>query len=348
MLIKKEKPSKLLLILFEYFGFAILCGFVSVLFFSWAAKVIIENYMKELDVIVAIQTEYWIAIVNIIAGILIAFFVLILLFQQKFAYMVEISKAVSEMEAGNLSKRISIVGDDELTDLAVRINALAETVEEEIAVSEQMKAERFQSIASLSHDIRTPLTAVMSYLQFIRDEQYSNSNQLKSYAEKAYEKAYRIKEMTDSLFENCVKDIEDKKPLEKVDGNSFLKQVFFDIEDFLEEAGFTVCIVPIPEERLFFIEINRESMARIFDNMISNIEKYADRSQPIKVHATFSQENLIIQQENIVIEEYQKESVESHLLGLKGVHKMLKEMGGTVYCEEQGGIFRLTMMFPIH
>lgn len=347
MLIKKEKPSKLILILFEYFGFAILCGFVSMLFFKWAAKVIIANYEIKFDVAVTLQTEYWISTVNMAAGILIAFFVLMLLFQQKFSYMVEISQAASEMEAGNLSKRIPIMGDDELTDLAARINALAGTIEEEIAVSQQMKAERLESIASLSHDIRTPLTAVMSYLQFIRDEQYSDSNQLKAYAEKAYEKAYRIKEMTDSLFENCVKDIEDKKPLEKVDGNSFLKQAFFDIKDFLEESGFNVEIEKMPEERLFFVEVNMENMARVFDNMISNIEKYADASQPIKVRATLSEKCLIVEQENTVIEEYQKESVESHLLGLKGVRKMIKEIGGTVSFEEQDGVFRLIITLPI-
>lgn len=347
MLIKKSKPSKLLLILFEYFGFAILCGFISFLFFRWAAKVIMENYVKELDVIVTLQTEYWIFLITIAVGILITFFVLLLLFQQKFSYMVEISQAVEEMEAGNLAKRISIVGDDEIADLAVRINALAETVQREIIVSERMKEDRFQAIAALSHDIRTPLTTVMSYLQFIRDKQYNDSNQLKLYAEKAYEKAYRIKEMTDSLFESCVRDIEDKKPLEKVDGNSLLKQAFFDIKEWLEESGFNVDITSRVEEHLFFVKVNLENMARVFDNMISNIEKYADQSQPIKVQADILEEYLVVQQENTVIKAYQKESVESHLMGLKGVQKMINEMGGSVSCEEHDSTFRLIIKLPV-
>ncbi len=347
MLIRKEKPSKLLLILFEYFGFSVLCGFASILFFSWAAEVIIENYEIGAEADVMIQTEYWISIVIICSGILLAVFILFLLFQKKFSYMIEISKAVEEMEAGNLSKRIEITGDDELADLAARINSLAKTVEEAFQVSDQMKQERSQAIASLSHDIRTPLTAVMSYVQFIRDEQYSDVKQVRLYAEKAYEKAYRMKEMADNLFENCVRDMEHQKPLEKVDGNSFLKQAFFDITDFLEDSGFMVSIDCILDEMPFFIEIDRGKVERVFDNIISNIEKYADPSQPIKIQAIISENQLILRQENAVIEKYLRGEVESHFLGLKGVRKMIEEIGGTVLVEEQNRIFRLEIAIPI-
>ncbi|MBE5962765.1 MAG: HAMP domain-containing histidine kinase [Lachnospiraceae bacterium] len=346
MWIKKEKPSKLLLILFEYFAFAILCGVAIILFFRWAAEVITLNYIGQQGGGVSTETEYWIGVAIIAAGVVIAFFTLILLLQQKFSYMIEISKAVEEMESGNLTKRIELIGEDELTDLAERINSLAQTMQEEFQVSEQMKKERFQTVASLSHDIRTPLTAVMSYLQFIRDEQYASQEQLQMYAEKAYEKAYRIKEMTDSLFENCLKDIEEKKVLEKVDGRQFLNQVFFDAKDFLEESGFVVDILKTPKES-FSLQINRENMSRIFDNLISNIEKYADPIHPITIQAEIENEHLVIVQENVVIGEYQRKNVESHLLGLKGVERMIGEIGGIVLISNEDDIFSLTIRIPV-
>ena len=220
-------------------------------------------------------------------------------------------------------------------------------MEKEIRVSEQVKQERLDGVASLSHDIRTPLTAVMSYLQFIRDEQYGDTRQLRVYAEKAYEKAYRIKEMTDSLFENCVKDIENEKPLEKVDGNCFLKQVLFDTKDFLEDSGLIVQIDSSIERSSFHLMINREKMARVFDNLISNVEKYADYNEPIKITSRIDEKQLILQQENVVIDEHRKRAVESHLLGLKGVEKMINEMSGTVSIEENSNIFRIQIKLPI-
>lgn len=344
---KKERPSKLLLILGEYFGFAILCGFFNALFFQWASIVIVGNYELNTGKDVPADTEYLIDVVIMVASVIMAAFVLVLLLQRKFAYMIEISHAVEEMEAGNLVKRIPIVGDDELADLAMRINGLAETVEEGIRASEQMKQERFNGIASLSHDIRTPLTSVMSYLQFIRDQQYNDTHQLLTYADKAYEKAYRIKEMTDNLFENCIKDIEVTQPLEKIEGNVFLKQVLFDTQDFLETSGFTVQISETKEFPPFFLQINREKMARIFDNLISNIEKYADSSQPIRLQAIVEGNQFILRQENTKIIEHKKNLVESHLVGLKGVEKMLHKMGGELSVEEVGHIFRIQLTLPL-
>lgn len=344
---KKEKPSKLLLILGEYIGFSILCGFVNILFFRWAADVIIANYEIYSREVVTGDTQYVITLAIMVASILIAMFVLILLLQRKFSYMLEISYAVEEMEAGNLVRRIPIVGDDELADLAVRINSLAQTVEEGIRVSEQMKQERLEGVASLSHDIRTPLTPLISYLQLIREEQYSDKEQLKAYAEKAYERAYRIKEMTDGLFEDCVKGIEYVKPLEKVDGNCFLRQLLFDTQGFLEDSGFVVQIDTVMDCPTFYLMLHREKMARVFDNLISNIEKYADCNQPIKIQSKIEDENLILQQENVVIDQHRRSDVESHLLGLKGVERMINEMGGKVLIEEKSNIFRIQISLPI-
>lgn len=302
---KKEKPSKLLLILGEYIGFSILCGFVNILFFRWAADVIIANYEIYSREVVTGDTQYVITLAIMVASILIAMFVLILLLQRKFSYMLEISYAVEEMEAGNLVRRIPIVGDDELADLAV------------------------------------------SYLQLIREEQYSDKEQLKAYAEKAYERAYRIKEMTDGLFEDCVKGIEYVKPLEKVDGNCFLRQLLFDTQGFLEDSGFVVQIDTVMDCPTFYLMLHREKMARVFDNLISNIEKYADCNQPIKIQSKIEDENLILQQENVVIDQHRRSDVESHLLGLKGVERMINEMGGKVLIEEKSNIFRIQISLPI-
>ena len=97
------------------------------------------------------------------------------------------------MEAGDLSKRIPLEGEDELTELALSINHLADAMSYNLKRFEEINRERFQTIAVLSHDLRTPLTVVMSYLQFIKDGQYIDNSQLRLYAERAFDKANTIK-----------------------------------------------------------------------------------------------------------------------------------------------------------
>lgn len=159
-----------MLLLGKYFGFAILCGWICLLFFLWTSRVLSYNYALKTGVDIAIQTEYWMNIICIFCGIFISLFVLILLLQKKFSYILRISSTVEKMEAGDLSKRIPLEGEDELTELALSINHLADAMSYNLKRFEEINRERFQTIAVLSHDLRTPLTVVMSYLQFIKDD----------------------------------------------------------------------------------------------------------------------------------------------------------------------------------
>lgn len=347
MWIKKERPSKLLLILGEYFGFSILCGIVSALFFLWATGVVVFNYSEANQLPISETTNDLIQFICLFAGVFLAAFILILLLQRKFGYMIEISRTVEAMETGNLAERIAIQGDDELADLAASINRLAQTMEDERTRSEAFTYDRLQTIATLSHDIRTPLTSVMSYLQFIRDGQYSGQEQLETYAERAYEKALRMKDMTDDLFETCMTDDERTPNIERVDGNNFVTQVFHEIESLLQQSGFEVSITNLSQTFPFFLMIDPANISRVFDNVISNIEKYADRRFPIELRAESTNGWLVLGQRNIVLEDRQRRNIKSTLLGLKGAEKIIQKTGGTLCVDEKGSMFELEIKLPI-
>lgn len=346
-MIKRKKASKLLLLLGEYFGFSMLCGWICLLFFLWTARVISNNYTLETGIVVTIQTEYWIHLVCICVGIFISVFVLILLLQKKFSYIIKISSIVEEMESGNLSQRIPMDGDDELTDLALRINHLAEAMSDTLKHSEQINQERFQTMAVLSHDLRTPLTSVMSYLEFIIDGQYTDDNQLHLYAERAYEKANRIKEMSDSLFNSCISDLDKKNMLERVDGAIFFKTVLSDAESLLQDYGFEVDIVSFLDDCVCSLLVDRSKMLRLFENIISNIRKYADNRHPVEFEMRLAEQNVIMKQTNKILVKREKD-IESHLLGLKSVETSICEMSGSLSVWEEHGFFTLKIQLPIY
>lgn len=345
-MISHKKASKLLLLLGEYFGFSILCGWGCFLFFIWTSRVISNNYVLKTGVPIAIQTEYWMNLVCIFVGIFIAAFVLVLLLQKKFSYILRISSTVEQMEAGDLSKRIPLEGEDELTELALSINHLADAMSENLKRIEDINDQRVQTVAVLSHDLRTPLTAVMSYLQFIKDGQYTDNHQLRLYAERAFDKANCIKDLSDSLFNRCISDAEKTEPLERVEGSMFFSNALRDIENFLVECGFAVQIESPLNSCAFYVSIDYHKMTRVFENLISNIRKYADCQYPVKFELALTENEVLLRQVNKVLGKQEKE-VESHLLGLKSVETSLMEMGGFLGIRNEHNYFTLEIHLPI-
>lgn len=344
---ERKKPSRILILLGEYLGFSVLCGWVCMLFFLWTSKLLSDHYALENAVDITPGTEYILQLLCISAGVFIGAFILILLLQKKFSYIVQISRVVEEMESGNLSQQIPILGTDELSDLAASINHLTKAWNAQLDQSVQMNEERMQTIATLSHDLRTPLTSVMSYLQLISDRQYTNDDQLHLYAERAYKKAVRIKEMSDSLFNSCISHPNITGAREKIEGSSHLRMLLEEAKTMLINSGFQVNMVDCVNNCLFNLIIDRSGMYRLFDNMLSNIEKYADPRYPVEFHAELLSGKLILRQRNYVLEVHRRKNVESHLLGLKSVKQQLLEMGGSLVVTEENDIFSIEIQLAI-
>lgn len=331
----------------EYFGFSLLCGFVSLLFFTWASGVIADNYIAYTGTVIDIATRYFLKLASVVPGIMIFLFTLIVLVRKKFAYMVTISHAVEEMEAGNLDKRIPPEGDDELTDLAVCINRFAETIRANQDAAQALKEEELHMIATLSHDLRTPLTSVMSYLQFIRDGNYADKETLEEYARKAYDKACRIKRMTDELFESCKTQKEPEIILTKVDGRTFAEQIVWDMQEFLVDAGYKTRI-SLPESwPALSLTVDVRRIPSVMDNLLSNVRKYAEKDTPVTLEVRLEEDTLLFCQKNRILSGSGRILTESSLLGLPSIEKTIAAGGGTLSVSEQGDIFVLEIRLPV-
>lgn len=98
-------------------------------------------------------------------------------------------------------------GQHEISQLAADINDMAKTLEQQIELEKELKQQNIQMIRSLSHDLRTPLTAVISYLDIIKQEK--DKGEQTKYLEIVSSKAFQIKYLIDQLFRQCV--VEEKK-----------------------------------------------------------------------------------------------------------------------------------------
>lgn len=282
---------------------------------------------------------------SFIGSVVIFLAIFIFLIGQKLSYILEINTAIHKLEGGNLSYRVPVVGDDEIAELASSLNQLAQTLEISIHNEEKLKMERMKLIQSLSHDIRTPLTAIISYTDFIQNKKYDSIEKLENYAGIIQSKAYQIKELTELLLDSN-RDTKNGLIEEEVfDGKVLIEQLIQEHEEILEEEGFKV-LASLQHLSPFKTSISPQDMVRIFDNLSSNIIKYAEVTEEVEL-APMCEENVlkIIQTNTIRME--QTHVIESHGIGVRNIKQIANKYKGEINITQTDQTYRIEIELSI-
>ena len=272
--------------------------------------------------------------------------VLLLLVRRKTGYIVQMERELKILEGGDLSYSITVRGADELARLAQGIDDMRRSIIEREQREEAARASNHALITAMSHDLRTPLTALIGYLDLIREGKCDGPAQEEHFIQVSRDKAFQIKELSDKLFEYfLVYDTTDRPvELEDVDAWELLSQVveegLFDLETrgfHVERAG------GCPACR---IRVDIDLFRRLFGNLFSNIEKYADRSQPITAHYGLWDGGLKVCICNGIPPACPR--VESTQIGLKTCEKIMEDHGGRFQIQQNDGVFSVNVWFPVY
>jgi len=178
------------------------------------------------------------------------------------------------MSTGNLSTRISL--ENMLRSnrkLSEDINHICDGLHN--AVEEQTKSERMKTelITNVSHDIKTPLTSIINYIELLKNE-LPEEGTTAEYAEILSQKSWRLKALIDDLVE-ASKVSSGTIKLQPIcfNASELVRQAVGDFEERLEEKNLTV-VMSLPEEPVNVLA-DGEATHRIIENMLSNICKYA-------------------------------------------------------------------------
>lgn len=218
---------------------------------------------------------------------------------------------------------------------------IEQAVTEIVAKEMQLREEREQLVRSLSHDIRTPLTSILSYSEYMAEKESITENETQEYAALMVQKAEQIKVLTDRLLYN------NHKGLEKIDdGRLLMLQLVEEWECELEEDVFN-CWVSIEECPTFSGKYDVQELRRVFDNLASNIKKYADASQKICMEIKETAGFLTIIQDN------KKKDVvsetEGYQIGLENIRKIAENYGGKITVKETDSEFMIIIqLMQIH
>ena len=214
-------------------------------------------------------------------------------------YIRKLRRSIQQVTSGNYGVQCEVEYDDELGSLAANINVLSKTLlakekeseklkeKEKAALDIERNAERQKNelITNVAHDLRTPLTTIVGYLELIKDDSALSKEDVHKYSGIAYEKSIRLQEMMDDLFEFTKLDNADIK-LNKsmINLSGLIMQMTDEFYPSFKDCNITP-IVDLPEENIY-VQGDGQLLARVFDNLISNALKYGYHNTDLKIEVS--------------------------------------------------------------
>lgn len=217
--------------------------------------------------------------------ITVSFLLFYLLLDKRIKYLTYLSEQVI-----NSPDKIEIKGNDEISILAETIKEMFLKIEKSYSKERELEQEKYNLITSLSHDIRTPLTAIIGYLELIKKDIKENKH-----LDIAYNRSLQLSSLVNTLFDFVkITDAEYKINTVNFNISILLQQLIVEYKHLFEEKNITVS-ADIPEKPCNIIA-DPNSVFRIFDNLFQNVLKYADTYLSITIEG--SKDYITIKLEN--------------------------------------------------
>ena len=180
---------------------------------------------------------------------------------------------IADVREGNLTKPLELSGDADLKAAAENLNEIQQGME--TALKEQTKSERMkvELVANVSHDIKTPLTSIISYVELLKQEE-ELPDHVREYVQILGEKSERLKNMVQDVFE-VSKAASNQLPvnMEKLDLAKLLRQTLA-VMIILILVCCLAMKVSLPEEPVLILA-DGQRLYRVFQNLLQNALKYS-------------------------------------------------------------------------
>jgi len=191
-----------------------------------------------------------------------------------------IKEGVEQIKNGDLQHRIEVDGKGEFSRLAANINNITDGLKK--SVDSEIKSERLKTelITNVSHDIRTPLTSIITYVDLLKIE--NDPEKIAEYVDVLDQKSKRLKHLTDDLFE-AAKASSGSMPvqLERIDIVSLLTQGIGEMDEKIEASALDFKLAH-PTEKVY-VKADGKLLWRSIENLFSNIFKYAQPASRVYV-----------------------------------------------------------------
>lgn len=268
---------------------------------------------------------------------------------------------IRRLRAGELEHKIEALPAGVFSALADDLNSLGDGMQ--AALQNEVRAERMKSelITNVSHDLKTPLTSILTYADLLCKEQLS-PEEANDYASIIRDKGLRLKNLTSDLFDiSKVQAGAETILSERLDACTLVRQALAEQEQTLADSRLTIK-TSLPEGEAS-IWADGKKMSRVLENLIGNCVKYAMPGTRVFLSVLQSEDTVAIELKNIagyemnfdageITERFVRgdaaRSTEGSGLGLAIAKSYVEACGGTLAVSVDGDLFKVTIRFAAY
>ncbi len=279
--------------------------------------------------------------------------------------LVNLEKGLATIAEGDMGYRIPTEREDELGRVIQSVNTMAEQLQQKITQEREIENSKMELITGISHDLRTPLTSIIGYIELLQSASFRNEEEYQRFVQNAHSKAIHLKKMLDDLFEYTrLAWKEAQLHRETVDLTQMVNQLYFEFEPIAHEMGITAVkhIIPTP----IYTQADSEKIARAIDNLLSNALRYSLTPSTIQIAMKQTDTRIMIEianegmpltkeQERRLFERFYKVDPSRHDhgmqsgtgLGLSIARSIVELHGGELHFTHLGKWFTFTIELPL-
>lgn len=221
----------------------------------------------------------FIVIMAIFTAIVLFILYFLLLTKKISTHITQIGYGINELSKGNFDTRIELKDQDELTDIAKNLNTMASNIKNIIEKERNIESTKNELITSVAHDLRTPLTSIIGYLDLVLNKSLDESTKMK-YIEVAFNKSKRLEKLIGDLFSYTNLEFgEVYTSIVEVDIVKMLEQLMDEFYPSFIDNEIACDYKTSDSSILIFADGNL--LARAFANLIGNAIKYGNSGKNV-------------------------------------------------------------------
>lgn len=282
----------------------------------------------------------WMILTGILAVSVLVLAVYLLLLHNSIREVAEELEEKLQLDTNTLISISS--GNRAVRMLAARINIQLRGLRKERLRLQNGDAELKAAIMNISHDLRTPLTAICGYLDLI--EQETHTEKSRQYLEVIRERTDTMRTLTEELFQySIITSASESLDMEQINLNDILEQSLIGVYGVLSGQGI-IPVIQMPDEPIMRI-LDKDALRRVFDNILYNAAKYSDGDLEVTLKSdgtvTFSnaaEQLSCVQTERLFERFFTVETAQGSTgLGLSIARLLTERMNGSIRTEYLNG-----------
>lgn len=225
----------------------------------------------------------------VLFGIALFSVVFLLLQGPSIRYISHISEAIQNISEGDLNTSVEVVGDDEFSSMAANLNKMAEDIRRLMEKERESERTKNELITNVAHDLRTPLTSIIGYLELLESGRSIPPDMRQKYIEIAYGKSKRLEKLIEELFGFTKLNYgKIAMHVSQLDIVKLLGQLLEEAYPNFADKNLSYDLQSNVPAKIITADGNL--LARLFDNLIGNAIKYGAEGKRVLVQVRAADE----------------------------------------------------------